>query len=94
VTNERTRDLARRREIVPQTSTSWLNLSVNAVVERLEENTNDRSRRDFAVICQLLRCGMDPESIWPLVHDHSKFAERGREYFDITIQNAMRAIGC
>ena len=70
------------------------NRYLEAVLQRLDEDAPDRSRRDFAVICQLLRGGLDPETIWQLVQHHSKFADRGREYFDITIQNAVRNVGC
>lgn len=65
---------------------------VEAIVRQLDENASDRSRRDFAVICELLRAGLDPESIWQLVHDRSKFAARGREYFDVTLGNAVRKL--
>ena len=66
---------------------------VATALSRLDDEVSDRSRRDFGVVCQLLRLGHDPEAIWRLVHDRSKFATSGREYFDVTIKNAIRSLG-
>ena len=35
----------------------------------------------FALLCWLLREGIDPESCWPLLRRYSKSRKRGREYF-------------
>jgi hypothetical protein len=64
--------------------------NVEAIIRQLDDDATDRSRRDFAVICELLRAGLDSESIWQVVQGRSKFAARGREYFDVTIRNALR----
>ena len=66
---------------------------VATALSRLDDEVSDRSRRDFGVVCHLLRLGHDPEAIWRLVHDRSKFATSGREYFDVTIKNAIRSLG-
>ena len=62
------------------------------LVGRLEMPTRDRSRRDFAVVCDLLRLGLAKEDIWQLVSASSKFESAGRSYFDLTITNAERRI--
>ena len=64
--------------------------NVAIALRHLDKDVSDRSRRDFAVICELLRLRVDPESIWQLVRERSKFADRGREYFDVTLSNAVR----
>jgi len=61
-----------------------------ALASRLDMPSQDRSRRDFAVVCDLLRLGLRPEEIWSLVADKSKFESNGRPYFDLTITNAER----
>lgn len=65
---------------------------VQELVQRLDMPATDRSRRDFAVVCELLRLGVDREAIWRLVSGSSKFDSHGRPYFDITITNAERSI--
>ena len=47
-----------------------------------------RSEADFAVCCFAIRNGIGKEEVWPQVADIGKFAERGREYFDRTWENA------
>lgn len=59
---------------------------------RLELSTHDRSRRDFAIVCDLLRLGLSPEEIWAIVADKSKFKTSGRPYFELTIANADRVV--
>jgi len=62
------------------------------IVGRLQVPSRDRSRRDFAVICELLRMGLAKEDIWQLVAGSSKFESAGRPYFDLTISNAERRV--
>ena len=62
------------------------------IIHNLNRPSRDRSRRDFAVVCDLLRHGLTAEEIWPLVANSSKFASNGRTYFDVTITNAERAV--
>jgi hypothetical protein len=65
---------------------------IKRIVRRLRRPTRDRSRRDFAIVCQLLRRGLGKDQIWKLVAGSSKFAAGGRPYFDRTIANAERSI--
>lgn len=62
------------------------------LVGRLDRPTPDRSRRDFAIVCDLLRLGLAKEVIWDLVSGRSKFESNGRSYFDVTISNAERRV--
>lgn len=62
------------------------------LVSRLDRPSPDRSRRDFAIVCDLLRLGLAREDIWGLVSGRSKFESSGRSYFDVTISNAERRI--
>ena len=62
------------------------------LVCRLHEPTRDRSRRDFAIVCDLLRLGLAKEEIRSLVSSSSKFESAGRPYFDLTIANAERTV--
>ena len=61
-------------------------------VERLvaapDVQVRDRSGRDFAIVCELLRLGLSAKQIWPLVRTKSKFRTRGRQYFTRTVYNA------
>jgi len=63
-----------------------------ALVGQLAKPSHDRSRRDFAVICDLLRLGLAKEEIWELVAGSSKFQSNGRPYFDLTFSNAERRV--
>lgn len=63
-----------------------------SLVRRLEKPSPDRSRRDFAIVCHLLRLGLAREEIWELVSDTSKFESDGRMYFDLTFTNAERSV--
>jgi len=47
-----------------------------------------RSEADFAVCCYAIRNGISKEEVWPQVEGAGKFAERGREYFERTWENA------
>jgi len=69
-----------------------LQAKVMDIVRNLDNPSPDRSRRDFAIVCDLLRLGLTREEIWPLVASGSKFESNGRPYFDITIANAERKI--
>jgi len=62
------------------------------IASRLRLPSQDRSRRDFAVVCDLLRLGLSAEAIWALVADKSKFEASGRPYFDLTIANAEKTV--
>ena len=62
------------------------------IVRNLDRPSRDRSRRDFAVVCDLLRLGLTGEEIWPLVAGCSKFESNGRPYFELTIANAEKRI--
>jgi len=62
------------------------------LVRQLAKPSPDRSRRDFAVVCGLLRLGLTREEIWKLVCEDSKFESNGRPYFDLTISNAERKV--
>ena len=63
------------------------------VAAELDRPVADRSRRDFAVVCRLLRMGVARAQIEALVKNRSKFATNGQDYFDLTLANAMREIG-
>jgi hypothetical protein len=65
---------------------------VAEIVRSLDRRVRDRSRRDFAVVCDLLRLGLTGQQIWPLVAGTSKFESNGRPYFDVTIANAERTV--
>jgi hypothetical protein len=60
------------------------------LLERLDRPVADRSRRDFAIVCQLLRLGVTPAAISQLVDGHSKFTTSG--YTQSTVTNAVRAV--
>lgn len=68
------------------------NAEVMELVSRLDRPSSDRSRRDFAIVCDLLRLGLAGEEIWELVRHSSKFESNGRNYFDHTITNAERRV--
>ena len=62
------------------------------LVSRLDRGSPDRSRRDFAIVCDLLRLGLAKEQIWDLVSEKSKFESNGRSYFEVTFANAERTL--
>jgi hypothetical protein len=68
------------------------NTEVAEIVRNLDRPSRDRSRRDFAVVCDLLRLGLTSEEIWPLVAGSSKFESNGRAYFDVTVENARQSV--
>ena len=59
----------------------------------LTRPSRDRSRRDFAIVCELLRLGLTRDEIWSLVASCSKFESNGQPYFDVTVANAERTVG-
>ncbi len=65
---------------------------VAELVNRLDRPAADRSRRDFAIVCDLLRLGLSKEQIWELVSDRSKFESNGRPYFNVTVCNARKLV--
>lgn len=65
---------------------------VRRLAQCLERDVPDRSRRDFAVICGLIRLGIPVDEIWSLVQHHSKFRTNGRSYFDATFAAACRVV--
>ena len=65
--------------------------SVKEVLGWLDQEVRDRSRRDFRVVCSLLRLGVRPSEIWSHVEHRSKFASRGYAYFETTLNNALEA---
>ena len=67
-------------------------LRIEGLLRHLDREVTDRSRRDFAVACGLLRFGLSPEQIRPLVAGRSKFAGNDA-YFETTVQNALRQLG-
>jgi putative DNA primase/helicase len=52
----------------------------------------DRSKADFDLCCFAVREGLDKEAVWAEVQDVGKFEERGRDYFDLTWENAGKAV--
>jgi hypothetical protein len=58
------------------------------ILNRLDLPVEDRSRRDFGVMCDLLRLGVASENIWRYVAGRSKFATGGYSYFVTTLENA------
>lgn len=65
---------------------------VDNLIAELDRNVGDRSARDFAIVIRLLRLGVTPDRMWPLVQNKSKFRTNGHEYFCWTVQNAQEAI--
>ena len=65
---------------------------IQGLLRHLDKEVTDRSRRDFAVVCGLLRLGLSPDEIRPLVGGHSKFADN-ESYVETTIANAVRQVG-
>lgn len=52
----------------------------------------DRSKVDFQFLADAIRDGYQKEEVWRAVGGLSKFAERGRSYFDLTWKKASAAI--
>ena len=66
---------------------------IHDLVRRLDVHVTDRSARDFAIMCALLRRGLLESEIYGLVIDRSKFGTNGDDYFRHTFDNAKRAVG-
>ena len=64
---------------------------IQNLVARLDTEVSDRSRRDFAVVCGLLRQGVGLEEVGRLVEGKSKF-QNNPKYLAQTLMNALRAI--
>jgi hypothetical protein len=76
----------------PDIDASTIHADVTTLISRLDRPCRDRSRRDFAIVCDLLRLGLSREEIWSLVAGTSKFESDGRPYFDLTVTNAEGAV--
>ena len=76
--------------VTPHTLTKSANIATLAA--RLDLPNHDRSRRDFAIVCGLLRLGLSAEEIWAIVVGKSKFETGGRAYFELTLANAEQAV--
>ncbi|NLY02849.1 MAG: hypothetical protein GXY83_42895 [Rhodopirellula sp.] len=76
----------------PGIDTSTVHPEATTLISRLDCPCRDRSRRDFAIVCDLLRLGLSREEIWSLVASLSKFESDGRPYFDLTVTNAERVL--
>jgi len=50
----------------------------------------ERSDLDFELVRYAQFCRLDEDAVWDTVQNISKFAERGRGYFDTTWQNALK----
>ncbi len=51
-----------------------------------------RSQADFAVCCHAIREGVEKEEVWSRVAAIGKFAEAGREYFDLTWSKSEQTV--
>ncbi|MCI0333465.1 MAG: hypothetical protein L0228_09605 [Planctomycetes bacterium] len=65
---------------------------IQGLLRHLEQDVADRSRRDFAVVCGLLRLGLSPQETRPLIEGRSKFAGN-QAYLETTLTNALRQLG-
>lgn len=65
---------------------------VRRLVSRLSRNMSDRSKRDYAIVCELIRLGFCETDIWSLVCRKSKFATDGWRYFVTTFRNAAQDV--
>lgn len=63
---------------------------VRRLVSRLSRNMTDRSKRDYAIVCELIRFGFNETDTWSLVCRKSKFATNGWRYFVLTYRNALQ----
>lgn len=67
--------------------------AVRELLLRLDDEVDDRSLRDFGVVCSLLRLGVSETEIRNFVIDRSKFSTNGEPYFELTLANALKATG-
>lgn len=66
---------------------------IRGLVAYLDQECNDRSRRDFATLCGLIRVGVvNPAELRELVQDKSKF-QGNTKYLETSIQRALKAVG-
>lgn len=63
---------------------------IRGLIAWLDRPVKDRSRRDFGVVCQLLRLGLAPGAVCQLVDGHSKFTST--RYTNLTVKNAMISV--
>ena len=61
------------------------------VANELDQRRDDRSGRDFWVVCQLIRFGLDDSQIRSLVTGRSKFVRP--KYTELTLARAHKAVG-
>jgi len=61
-------------------------------LEACEAEKGYRSEKDFGLCCFAIGAGLNPEELWTLCRDVGKFMERGRAYFDLTFNNALKTI--
>ncbi len=65
---------------------------VRQLVSKLNRSKADRSKRDYAIVCELIRLGVRDTDIWSLVRAKSKFATDGWRYFVTTFRNASQDV--
>lgn len=65
---------------------------VRRLVSRLNRAKTDRSKRDYAIVCELIRLGFSEPDIWSLVCRKSKFATDGWRYFLTTFRSASQDV--
>lgn len=63
---------------------------IRGLVAALDRDVDDRSRRDFWVVCRLVELGLGPEEITTLVSGHSKFTTD--TYVKRTLESAFQAV--
>jgi hypothetical protein len=54
-----------------------------------DPGNRDRSNYDYRLVCWAVDIGLAIEAIWQLVENIGKFAERGRAYFESTLQRVL-----
>jgi hypothetical protein len=63
---------------------------IRGLVAALDKEVDDRSRRDFWVVCRLVELGLNSDEIQTLVAGHSKFTTDA--YVKRTIESAFQAV--
>ncbi len=66
---------------------------IQGVIRYLDREVPDRSRRDLSALILLIQAGLSQPEIYSLVMNHSKFQEAGDEYFERTLNAALRMLG-
>jgi len=64
---------------------------IRGLVAALDKEVDDRSRRDFWVVCRLVELCLNSDEIETLVAGHSKFTTD--DYVKRTLESAFRAVG-